>query len=333
MKLFETAYDITKKHNSKCFITNINGTYTEATDPAQIKMLASIYRLLVTKKYPDTYKRNTISRILFSNGYPDIANQILSLQKVQVTQPTETKVSNDPVIDTETRKNAIENLINFFSEFDFEPNFRFVNTFARMTNIKRTRAKEYVANYFALIDSPYQTAISEKMKSLEFTQLCDIFATIKVENQINKRFKLYYGSQGTGKTTKAIEEAEGNCMVCHSAMLPSDLMEDFKFVDGKATFTQSALQKAMIEGKKIVLDEINLLPFESLRFLQSILDGKKQFEYKGITIEIKEGFQIIGTMNLQVNGSIYSLPEPLVDRCEDIRCYKLTAENLLGALL
>ena len=122
-------------------------------------------------------------------------------------------------------------------------------------------------------------------------------------------------------------------MVCHSAMLPSDLMEDFKFNDGKAEFEPSALQRAMTEGKKIVLDEINLLPFESLRFLQSILDGKKEFLYQGKTIEIKDGFKIIGTMNLSVYGSVYSLPEPLVDRCEDIRKYSLTAENLLGAIL
>lgn len=116
-------------------------------------------------------------------------------------------------------------------------------------------------------------------------------------------------------------------------MLPSDLMEDFAFDDGKATFKPSQLYKAMTEGKTIVLDEINLLPFESLRFLQSILDGKQSFVYKGQTVQIKDGFQIIGTMNLQVNGMVYALPEPLVDRASELKEFKLSAADLVGAIL
>ncbi|MEG2273553.1 MAG: AAA family ATPase, partial [Acinetobacter sp.] len=139
--------------------------------------------------------------------------------------------------------------------------------------------------------------------------------------------------QGTGKTTKAMQETDNYCMVCHSAMLPADLMEDFKFIDGNPSFTPSALQIAMTNGIKIVLDEINLLPFESLRFLQSVLDGKTEFKYKGKTVCIKEGFQIIGTMNLTVNGCTFALPEPLVDRACELRKYTLTADALIGALI
>ena len=115
-------------------------------------------------------------------------------------------------------------------------------------------------------------------------------------------------------------------------MLPSDLMEDFNFKDGKAEFNPSALCRAMTEGKTIVLDEINLLPFESLRFLQSILDNKSEIVYKGHVIEIKDGFQIIGTMNLHVNGCVYALPEPLIDRASELRKFTLTAKDLLSAL-
>ena len=50
-------------------------------------------------------------------------------------------------------------------------------------------------------------------------------------------------------------------------------------------------------------------------------------------MKIADGFQIIGTMNLIVNDSVYSLPSPLVDRCEDIKEYKLTADALVGAIL
>ena len=227
----------------------------------------------------------------------------------------------------------INKLINFFSEFSFEPNFRFVNTFCLKLQKSRFAAKEYISNYFDLSDNSYKSSIDDKMNSTEFDMICSNLSKVKPNKKINNRFELFYGSQGTGKTTYAMEQSNNNVMVCHSAMLPSDLMEDFKFIDGKPNFKPSALQNAMINGEKIVLDEINLLPFESLRFLQSILDGKKQFIYKGNTLEIKDGFKIIGTMNLSVNGTIYALPEPLVDRCENIKKYKLTAEQLLGAIL
>lgn len=227
----------------------------------------------------------------------------------------------------------LQRLMNFFSEFSFSPNFRFVNTFVKACSKDIKSATSYIANYFALTDNVYQSAIANKMQSQEFTNIVDAFSKVSTQKSINNRFKLYYGSQGTGKTTLAMDEAENNCTVCHSAMLPSDLMEDFMFDDGKAAFKPSQLCKAMTEGKKIVLDEINLLPFESLRFLQSILDGKESFVYKGQTIEIKDGFQIIGTMNLQVNGMVYALPEPLVDRAQELREFELTAEQLIGAII
>lgn len=221
-------------------------------------------------------------------------------------------------------------LIDFFSEFEFELSFRFINTL--MWQFKQKQAKAYILNYLTLIDNPYINDIKEKMKSIEFVELMKILQHVPVEKQINKRFALYYGAQGTGKTTKALVESDNLCMICHSAMLPSDLLEDFTFNDGKASFQPSALTRAMTEGKPIVLDELNLLPFDSIRFLQGLLDGKDQFEYKGQTIKIKDGFKIIGTMNLKINGSIYGLPEPLVDRAVEIKEFKLTGNDLLNAL-
>lgn len=228
---------------------------------------------------------------------------------------------------------GIQNMMNFFSEFSFEPNFRFVNTFAYACQTSTGKAKKFVETYFELSDSQFLFSIIEKMKSPEFNEICKLISSIPPSHKVNTRFKLYYGSAGTGKTTQAMKEASNNCMVCHSAMLPSDLMEDFKFNDGKADFQPSSLQVAITSGTAIVLDEINLLPFESLRFLQSILDGKKEFVYKGKTINIADGFEIIGTMNLTVNGCTYALPEPLIDRCSDIRKYSLTASSLMGAIL
>lgn len=224
-------------------------------------------------------------------------------------------------------ENVITKLIDFFSEFNFEPNFRFLNTLCHYED-----KKGYIMRYFKLVNSPYTNAIKDKMESPEFKTILKSLTSFAPKSWVNTRFKLYYGSQGTGKTTIALEETENRCMVCHNAMLPSDLMEDFKFDDGKAGFHPSALYKAMENGESITLDEINLLPFESLRFLQSILDGKKEFIYKGTTVHIKDGFQIIGTMNLVVNGFTYGLPEPLVDRCSETKEFKLSAKDLLTTL-
>ena len=226
---------------------------------------------------------------------------------------------------------ALTSLIDFFTEFSFEPNFRFVNTLARCTTSKN--AKEYISNYFSLIDSPYINEVVAKIKSKEFDNLIKPIVSTTPTKTVNNRFKLYYGSQGTGKTTIAQKETDGKCIVCNSSMLPSDLMEDFVFVDGKATFKPSMLWRCMEEGKSIVLDEINLLPFDSLRFLQGILDGKTEFQYKGNTVHINEGFMIIGTMNLTVNGMTYGLPEPLVDRCAEMRKFSLTADDLAKAIM
>lgn len=237
-----------------------------------------------------------------------------------------------PEINKANLKASIQKLINFFSEFEFEPNYRFLNTFTYCCSTDFQSAKDYITRYFELTDSSYTTTIIEKMKSQEFENILNEFK-VTPSHKVNNRFKLYYGAQGTGKTTQAMQESDNVCMVCHSAMLPSDLMEDFKFVDGKAQFTPSALQNAMVNGTVIVLDEINLLPFESLRFLQSILDGKSEIVYKGQTIKIKDGFKIIGTMNLRVNNCVYALPEPLVDRAEELKKFSLTADQLLGAII
>ena len=271
----------------------------------------------INEYYPDL----NVERITYTNLPEEFTNT-----------PVEEKRSTpaQPKIDKKKIKNTLKKFIDFFSEFSFEPNYRFVNTFSYCNTI--SEAIEYTTRYFELSDSPYTNSIIEKMKSPEFNEIALELVNITPSTKINTRFKLYYGSAGTGKTTTAMKEADGNCMVCHSAMLPSDLMEDFKFEEGKAAFQPSSLYKAITEGKKIVLDEINLLPFESLRFLQSILDGKKEFNYKGINVQIKDGFQIIGTMNLNVNGSVYSLPEPLVDRAEQIKKYPLTADNLVNAV-
>lgn len=332
MRLGTSNYWIGKRKNGELF-TNIYG-YPKVISvyAAEYQKTLNLYQIFKKRTFSMDYKMNQLEQFLGIGIHAEYNENTVIFDEI-VTE-------SEPVIDNDAERIAlqnkvqsiIQNIIDFFSEFEFEPNFRFLNTFAYACNNSTSAAKEYVTNYFNLTDNANKTAIDDKMKSIEFRSIVDSLKTIVPTHKVNNRFKLFYGAPGTGKTTEGSKEAD-NIMVCHSGMLPADLMEDFKFEDGKATFIPSALQNAMVEGKKIMLDEINLLPFESLRFLQTILDGKSEFEYKGKTIKIKDGFVIIGTMNLQVNGCVYSLPEPLVDRAMELKEFKLTADKLVGAII
>ena len=292
------------------------GEVTEYYGVEQKKVDEIYYKLINTDK--------SVREATFEKWINDNA----TCNKITNTETSEIPRENE-LTPQEKLTDAIQRMINFFSEFDFTPSFRFINTLIRTG---KKEAENYICNYFALMSSPYAEEIRNKVKSKEFKAVLKDFFEAKSTQVINARFRIYYGAQGTGKTTLALTESDNKCIVCNSSMLPCDLMEDFTFDDGKATFHPSALAKCMEDGEAIVLDEINLLPFDSLRFLQGIFDGKKEFLYKGQTIHIADGFKVIGTMNLTINGMAYGLPEPLVDRCEAIREFKLDASSLYGAL-
>lgn len=292
------------------------GEVTEYYGVEQKKAEEIYYKLINTDK---SVREATFEKWINDNA---TCNRIVN------TETSEAPRENELTLQERVTE-AIQRMINFFSEFDFTPSFRFINTLIR---VGKKEAENYICNYFALMSSPYAEEIRNKVKSKEFKAVLKDFFEAKSTQVINSRFRIYYGAQGTGKTTLALTESDNKCIVCNSSMLPCDLMEDFTFDDGKASFHPSALAKCMEDGKAIVLDEINLLPFDSLRFLQGIFDGKKEFLYKGQTIRIADGFKVIGTMNLTINGMAYGLPEPLVDRCEAIREFKLDASSLYGAL-
>lgn len=257
---------------------------------------------------------------------------ILTEDNFPFEEVTETEKVVKVLSDEEKITKGLTDIIKFFSEFEFEPNYRFINTLGLKLQESKNSAIDYIKSYFELTDSQYKNEVVAKLSSREFTTILSNISVNKPTNIINKRFKVYYGSAGTGKTTLAQKESENRCIVCNASMLPADLMEDFVFIEGKPSFKPSVLWDCMTEGKPIVLDEINLLPFDSLRFLQGILDGKKEFDYKGHKVVIADGFEVIGTMNLAIGGMIYGLPEPLIDRCADMRKFVLNADMLKSAL-
>lgn len=318
---------ITRKASDGTIIMENDGdcVIVSATDPKYVYYL-SFYKQMYNNT--PAGRERLYEAILKDNRYPEIfgttENKPTLEVKIEVKAPTKEKILID----------GLSKLMNFFTEFNFTPSFRFTNTFSYMASQSPAAAKEYVANYFALMDNGYISEVKNKMQSKEFTEIVDAINQYGApDNHINKRLKIYYGSAGTGKTTMAMTEAENRCVVCNASMLPSDLMEDFLFKDGRPDFNPSLLWECMEQGKPIVLDEINLLPFDSLRFLQGIVDGKTEFYYKNRAVHIHDGFEIIGTMNLSLGGMVYGLPEPLVDRCYDMKEYALTAEQLAKAIL
>ena len=320
MKITETM-SLTKRSTDEAFYGEKDGrSYVIEKTHEHYPIYEHLYTMMRNTDYkarPELYKN-----LREQNRFPEIFDSVTPETPVVIQSPKEVLVS------------GIQSLMNFFTEFGFVPSFRFTNTFAYMCAKSKSAARTYVNNYFALMDSSYQKEVAAKVKSPEFTKIISQFAQYgKPTAAINTRFKVYYGSAGTGKTTLAQQEADNRCIVCNSSMLPSDLMEDFIFKDGQPDFNPSLLWNCMEQGKTIVLDEINLLPFDSLRFLQGIVDGKSEFYYKNRPVHIHDGFQIIGTMNLSLGGMTYGLPEPLVDRCSDAREFVLSAEQLAKAII
>lgn len=314
---------ITKRSNDGAFYGELNcKPYTITSSDSNYAEYSEFYDLMRSTPYDSRpAKYEELERL---NKFPNVLGKLVA----EAVKPTPTRSKEEILVD------GIKKLMDFFTEFSFVPSFRFTNTFAFMCAESLARAQTYVCNYFALMDSSYQKEVAQKVKSSEFKAIVNAVKQYGTPTTvINSRFKIYYGSAGTGKTTLAQTESDNRCIVCNSSMLPSDLMEDFIFKDGNPDFNPSLLWDCMEQGKTIVLDEINLLPFDSLRFLQGIVDGKSEFYYKNRPVHINDGFQIIGTMNLSLGGMTYGLPEPLVDRCSDAREFILSAEQLATAII
>lgn len=213
----------------------------------------------------------------------------------------------------------------FLSDFQHRPQARFLNSIARLETVEAIR--EYVSGYFALSGSEYANDVPAKLESAEAAELMERTVKATPNVKINTRLAIYYGEPGGGKTTEAIRENPGaEIVVCDSAMTPDELFRGFTFEDGKPVFKGSALRRAMESGRTVILDEINLLTSDCLRALQTITDRKTEVVIGTEEITIKPGFRVLGTMNLEVNGQICSLPTPLVDRAGVIRHFEATPE-------
>jgi len=233
---------------------------------------------------------------------------------------------------TPDRKKFCTDLLKFFTEFTYVPSARFTNTLCRQENVNGIA--EYIRDYFTLFDHPMVNQICDKLKSPEWNEIAKAALTMAPTKVINQRLTILYGPPGTGKTTAAMMEyPAAQVFACASDMTTSDLFRAFNFdpATGKTEFLPTPIVVAMKTGVPVILDELGLLPIDTLRAFQAVLDNKPKVTLPtGEEINIKEGFMVIATMNNTVNGQTISLPEPIVDRAGEIIYVKSSATLLSG---
>lgn len=244
---------------------------------------------------------------------------------------------------TPAAMDAVDKLNKFLSEFSYfrdGVSMRLVNTFARAKTPKaKSEVLESYATVSAMEDKP---ELVEKMKSPEFGAVCAAFSSLGVSpKSINKRFAVFYGSPGGGKTYSAVEackemNGDGECetVPCSAGMDAADMLYSYRieFDTGKKGYVPTGLLNAMLAGRGVVLDEINLLPMDARMFLQNILDNKSKVSVMGTEIPIRDGFFVFGTMNVETGAGTQPLPLPLVDRAAVVKEFKATlAQSAVGA--
>lgn len=238
---------------------------------------------------------------------------------------------------TPAATSAVDKLNKFLSEFSYFRNgvsMRLINTFA----IAADKAAA-LRSYCEVSQMEDLSDLVEKMKSPEFKNVCDAFKPFSPK-PVNRRFAVFYGAPGGGKTYAAkkagetINGGEVDIVPCSPSMDAADTLYAYRldYKTGKRGYIPTALLTAMVSGRAVVLDEVNLLPMEARMFLQNILDNKDKVHVMGQELPIADGFFVIGTMNLETGLGSTPLPLPLVDRACVVREFKTsTAQAAVGA--
>ena len=262
----------------------------------------------------------------------------------------ETKVEIPPEKDKEKEKEELmsqmtstyKDFLKFFSETSFKPSIRMIDTLSRL-NLKS--GQNYIGWFMELINHPDREVILPKLKSDEWknihSQMLDIYKKVgKSIDPINTRLEIVYGPNGTGKTYDVIKEYQEKypdigVMACSSSMSSAeDLLQVFDFDEGgKPVFKDSPLTEAIKKDQPVILEEARLMQQSAMAFLQSLLDCKDYVDTCRGRLYIGPNFKVIMTMNLEVNGVVYELPEPIVDRAQVINKKEMNADLAASILV
>ena len=262
----------------------------------------------------------------------------------------ETKVEIPPEKDKEKEKEELmsqmtstyKDFLKFFSETSFKPSIRMIDTLSRL-NLKS--GQNYIKWFMELINHPDREVIVPKLKSDEWknihSQMLDIYKKVGESiDPINTRLEIVYGPNGTGKTYDVIKEYQEKypdigVMACSSSMSSAeDLLQVFDFDEGgKPVFKDSPLTEAIKKDQPVILEEARLMQQSAMAFLQSLLDCKDYVDTCRGRLYIGPNFKVIMTMNLEVNGVVYELPEPIVDRAQVINKKEMNADLAASILV
>lgn len=264
----------------------------------------------------------------------------------------ETKVEIPPEKDKEKEKeeelmsqimaSTYKDFLKFFSETSFKPSIRMIDTLSRL-NLKS--GQNYIKWFMELINHPDREVIVPKLKSDEWknihSQMLDIYKKVGESiDPINSRLEIVYGPNGTGKTYDVIKEYQEKypdigVMACSSSMSSAeDLLQVFDFDEGgKPVFKDSPLTEAIKKDQPVILEEARLMQQSAMAFLQSLLDCKDYVDTCRGRLYIGPNFKVIMTMNLEVNGVVYELPEPIVDRAQVINKKEMNADLAASILV
>ena len=239
---------------------------------------------------------------------------------------------------TQKSKEAVDKMTKFLSEFSYfrdGVSMRLINTFARAGSMADKKA--VLASYCEVSAMEDYPDLVEKMKSPEFKEVCDTFDALGVSPKpVNKRFAVFYGNPGGGKTYAAERicaeingDGHSDVVICSSGMDAADMLYAYRldYATGKKGYVPTGLLDAMLAGRAVVLDEVNLLPMEARMFLQNILDNKGHVNVMGKEIPIRDGFFVVGTMNPETGNGKQPLPLPLVDRAAVIKEFKTSSSQ------
>jgi len=232
------------------------------------------------------------------------------------SQPNQNNAQNNVGIHSKSEAVKLWNDIeNFVKDFGIEVAPRTMNSICF-----DNAPSDFIRNQMSLIgadDDLVKTAKNE-FKQPEWKEILSKLSTVHPKEKINQRLEIFFGKQGTGKTYQAQKEYPNAVKISGKPNFDADtLFFEFNAKTLKRDIP-TEITEAMINGKPIIIDEGNLFPKEVWSRLQPVLDGSKELTDFGNKIVIKDGFKIIVTMNLKVNGERFVLPEPIVDRASRI---------------
>jgi len=135
-------------------------------------------------------------------------------------------------------------------------------------------------------------------------------------------FVIIIGPKGTGKTTLVREFAKRKSVNLDSINFSlrtreSHLVGTKTLENGTVGFIEGLLVKSMREGNMLYLDEINSAEADVLLRLDEALDDRRQIVLKestGETIQAKEGWFVIATINPLSHVGTKELPPQILSR-------------------